>query len=88
MNNSNISKALYFYVEHCLGCKITTPRMGMLESKISVTKINGDKNKKLTKEYDVGYYPTIVILDKNNNILKKEFGANKIEAFISNFLYS
>jgi len=87
MNNSNIKKIIYFYVDHCLGCRITTPRIQMLETKVKVVKIDGNSDNDIPKKYNIDFFPAIIALDKNNNIVKKEFGDKKIGTFISNFLY-
>jgi len=88
MDNSNISNILYFYDDNCLGCKITSPRIARLEESVKVVKINGNKDIAAAEKYNIDFFPTIIILDKNNNILKKEIGPNKIQIFISNFLYN
>lgn len=72
-----------FYAEWCSPCKNFLPVIEevSLENKdISLYKFDGDKNKELTKQYDIKAYPTVLFF-KNGNIEKTHIGYVDIKEF-------
>ena len=52
---------------------------------IKMIKINGPKNKRMNKKYDVESYPTIILIDKGEHeIFEVKRTYKKLKEFISN----
>jgi len=81
-------KLLYFYMEGCKYCDKFEKTWNKLidnHKEIKMIKINGPKNKRMNKKYDVESYPTIILIDKGEHeIFEDKRTYKKLKEFISN----
>lgn len=88
LNNKNTDKKilLFFHMDGCPGCiiidyliKYNPEIKSIINSKYDLIMINGQKTKtKLIQKYNVYSYPYMVVIDSEENIIKKNTGCNVI----------
>lgn len=67
-------KLLKFEAEWCSACKMLSKVMEDMTFPYPVEHIDADKNSAALIEYGVRGLPTMILLDENNNIVKKVIG--------------
>jgi len=76
-----------FYSSRCKPCQRIAPILEshakMLQGKVKVLKVNVEKLNDIASKYQVKALPTIVIFDKNRNVLFKKMGTNSIYSLLS-----
>ncbi len=79
-----------FYAPWCTYCKqmdektFSDPRVQQkLSSNYVLVKINGDQNPDLVQKYQVYGYPTILILDSSENVVKNISGYQDPDTFLN-----
>ena len=78
----DINEILYFYSPNCIQCKEATESLKTLDNKFNVRCIDGDKNSEICRKYNIEFYPTVVVLDNENNKLEQFSGAKKIINYV------
>jgi thioredoxin-like negative regulator of GroEL len=66
---------LKFYADWCQPCKNLSAVMSNIDIPWKVVEIDVDKNMEDTIFYGVRTLPTLVLLDENNNVVKKLTGS-------------
>lgn len=66
---------LKFYADWCQPCKNLSEIMAKVEMPWSVVEIDIEKNMEDAIYYGVRMLPTLVLLDENNNVVKKVTGS-------------
>lgn len=70
-----MKKVLKFYSKVCAPCRLMGKRLEELNNvEITSVDINDSSNTELVKKYEVRSVPTIIVLDKNDNIITKFIG--------------
>lgn len=72
-------RLLKFEAEWCSTCKQVDQLFEKVTMPFPVDKINIELNQEATIYYGVRTLPTIILLDENNNILKKHVGSMTID---------
>lgn len=67
-------KLLKFEAEWCGACKMLSKVMEDMTFPYPVEVIDADKNSSTLIEYGVRGLPTMILLDENNNVVKKVIG--------------
>lgn len=62
-----------FSADWCMPCKVLTPLVEKLSSKVSVFKVNTDDSPSLAKQFDVRSLPTIILF-KDGKKVKERVG--------------
>ena len=77
-----------FWASWCLPCQMAAPMMDSLEKKyegkVKIGKINADRNRNLTDDYDVMGLPTFILFKGGREIVR-EF-ASKSEEELSSLI--
>lgn len=55
---------LFFYAEWCGGCKVATPMVQKIATKLNLRTIRINENTELEEEYEVDYYPHLILANK------------------------
>jgi len=69
-----------FYADWCHNCKdLDTKTLNNVDVKEKLhnyilVKINGDKSPEILSKYNITGYPTLLLLDKDGNIIKTQIG--------------
>ena len=81
-----------FSAEWCGPCKLMAPILkevkGTFEDRVTIIKVDVDKNKQLASHYEIRSVPTLMIF-KNGNVLWRQSGvvpAKQLEALIQQYL--
>ena len=82
----DIKQILYFYSPNCNQCKESTKSLNILDNKFNVKYIDGDKNPKISRKYNIDFYPIAILLDKENNILDAPTGARCIQIIVNQLI--
>lgn len=87
MQNSSFPVIVDFYATWCGPCKKIEPflddRARLFQDKIKILKVNVDINNELTSNYGIAAMPTIIVFDKDKNVLFKKMGTNTISLFLT-----
>jgi thioredoxin 1 len=77
-------RVLKFYAEWCGPCKAMTNVINNMGDKIElpIEEIDIDTHNKVAMEYGVRSVPTMILLDENNNELKRKVGAMREQELI------
>ena len=78
----DINEILYFYSPNCSQCREVTELLKTLDNKSNIRYIDGDKNTEISRKYNIEFYPTVIVLDNQNNILEDFSGAKKIINYV------
>lgn len=70
-------KILKFYTQSCSQCKQQSKILESLD--LEIAEIDCDENEKLVSKYSIRSVPTLVILDSENNVVKKFIGLTTID---------
>jgi len=55
---------LFFYADWCGGCKVATPMVQKIATKLNLRLIRINENTELEDEYEVDYYPHLILANK------------------------
>ena len=82
LENDKKKKIVYFYMNGCGHCKDFSPTWDKFVkiSPISTYKFESNDAKTLIKKYNVSGFPTIVLLDEKNNLIKTFNGERTVDA--------
>ena len=77
-------RVLKFYADWCGPCKAMTSVINNMGDKIElpIEEIDIDTHNKVAMEYGVRSVPTMILLDENNNELKRKVGAMREQELI------
>ena len=78
----DVKEILYFYSPNCVQCREATESLKILDNKFNVRYINGDKNPEISRKYNIEFYPTVIVLDNENNKLEHFSGVKKIINYV------
>lgn len=73
-----MSKILYFSADWCNPCKAMRPIIEKFErehSDVSVNKIDADENHIIVSKYEVKSIPTFILVDENDEEIRRVRGA-------------
>ena len=76
---------VHFTASWCGPCRLIDPTFKELSEEVkgvTFIKVDTDDNKDLTQEYGIRAIPTVVLLDKDNNVLETLLGAKSKENFL------
>lgn len=76
---------VHFTASWCGPCRLIAPIFKELSEEVkgvTFIKVDTDDNKELTQEYGIRTIPTVVLLDKDNNVLETLLGAKSKENFL------
>ena len=68
---------LFFYADWCGGCKVANPMVQKIASKLNFKLIPINENNELEEEYEVDFYPHLVLIHKGKT--KHYLGATEIK---------
>jgi len=87
MDNMGGKKFVLFHWKNCGHCKKMMPEWDKFQSKydgsIHVSKIEKDENPALIKKLSITGYPTVLLLDDNNNKIESYSGERNSDAFMN-----
>jgi len=81
-----MSKILYFSAEWCGPCKAMKPILEKFEGSeqtVELVRIDADDNAKLTRSHEVSSIPTFILIDENNQEVRRHRGAMSEPDFIT-----
>ncbi len=78
-------RVLKFEASWCNPCKVLTKTLSEMQINIPIERIDIEDNSNAAMEYGIRSVPTMILLDENNNVVRKVMGAQKKEA-IQEFL--
>ena len=85
--NDNSKKLVYFYMDSCGHCKNFTPTWDEFcnsnNSSITTHKIERAEAKDKLERYNINGFPTILLLDENNDKLKEFNGERTVKGLQS-----
>lgn len=78
---------LFFHASWCPSCRGLNSdieaNIGTIPEKVSILKVDYDKEVELKKKYGVTYQHTLVQVDANGNLIKKWSGSPKLSAALA-----
>jgi thioredoxin 1 len=78
---------LFFHASWCPSCRSLGSdienNMSSIPEKVSILKVDYDKETELRKKYGVTYQHTLVQVDKDGNLIKKWSGSPKLSSLVS-----
>jgi thiol-disulfide isomerase/thioredoxin len=80
--NENI--ILFFYADWCGGCKVAHPIVEKIVSKLNFKLIPINENEELENEYEVDFYPHLVLASKGK--IKHYRGATEIKSLYESII--
>ena len=80
--NENI--ILFFYADWCGGCKVAHPIVEKIVSKLNFKLIPINENTELEDEYEVDFYPHLVLASKGK--IKHYRGATEIKSLYESII--
>ena len=78
-------RILYFYSDSCFHCKHISPDINFIEKKVPTARIKEGEYKDLHDHFEVEYYPTIVFIDGEDELIGKSVGVKQIKKIIKEF---
>jgi thiol-disulfide isomerase/thioredoxin len=69
---------LFFYADWCGGCKVASPMVQQIATKLNLRLIRINENEELEEEYEVDYYPHLILANKGK--LRHYPGATMIKS--------
>jgi thiol-disulfide isomerase/thioredoxin len=80
--NENI--ILFFHADWCGGCKVASPMVEQIVSKLNFKLISINENEELEEEYEVDYYPHLILASKGK--IKHYRGATEIKSLYESII--
>jgi len=84
MSSSSVPVIVDFYVSWCRPCKRLAPlledKAKILKGKVKILKVNVEKVREISSKYQVRAMPTIIVFDKDKNMLFKKMDINSISS--------
>nr|DAY06971.1 MAG TPA: TRX family protein [Crassvirales sp.] len=84
MNNIKIVK---LYADWCAPCKVLERMMRDLDIKHENVNIDSPNGEGLSIKHDVRAIPTLLVLDENDNLIRKMTGLPAIPEDLTKFIY-
>lgn len=84
MNNIKIVK---LYADWCAPCKVLERMMRDLDIKHENVNINSPDGEGLSIKHDVRAIPTLLVLDENDNLIRKMTGLPATPEDLTKFIY-
>lgn len=78
-------RLLKFEADWCGPCKSLTKTMEEIEFPFPIERIDIDKNRDAVIEYGIRGVPHLILLDENNNIVKRVGGAQTKQQLLEAF---
>jgi predicted AlkP superfamily phosphohydrolase/phosphomutase len=75
-------RILYFYSDSCFHCKYISSDIDYLETKIPTARIKKGEHKDLHDHYNIEYYPSMFLINKEDEVINGWVGAKKIKKSI------
>jgi thiol-disulfide isomerase/thioredoxin len=75
---------LLFYADWCGGCKVASPMVEQIVSKLNFKLISINENEELEEEYEVDYYPHLILASKGK--IKHYRGATEIKSLYESII--
>lgn len=86
MDSKNTPIIIDFYATWCGPCKRLSPilenQAKLLQGKVKILKVNVENLQDLALKYQIKGMPTIVVFDKENNVLFKKMGVDDISSLL------
>lgn len=75
---------LLFYADWCGGCKVANPMVQQIATKLNLRLIRINENEELEEEYEVDYYPHLILTNKGQ--LRHYPGATMIKSLYESII--
>ena len=75
---------LFFYADWCGGCKVASPMVQQIATKLNLRLIRINENEELEEEYEVDYYPHLILANKGQ--LRHYPGATMIKSLYESII--